>query len=70
MRAMHAYDLVPAVVFSTSNHPHDRRRCLNCGASDYLVKPPHFVALLNQVREMHARWLEMPAIPFSAPVAG
>lgn len=33
------YSKIPVIIYSTSNNEHERRKCLNFGASDYLVKP-------------------------------
>lgn len=57
MRAMAECAGVPVVVLSTSNHPHDRSRCLADGANDYKVKPPHFSELLELAQQLHDRWL-------------
>jgi CheY-like chemotaxis protein len=48
---------VPVVVFSTSNHPTDRNRCLAAGADDYRVKPPHFDDLITLANDLRTRWL-------------
>ena len=57
LRSMPQFDGMPVVVFSTSNHPSDRSRCLASGADDYQVKPPHFDELLALVRHLRERWL-------------
>lgn len=59
IRMLPAFDLVPVIVLSTSNHPIDRDRCLSDGADDYQVKPSHFVALMQQVRVLHREWLTL-----------
>lgn len=33
------YTKIPVVIYSTSNNEHERRKCMNFGAVDYLVKP-------------------------------
>lgn len=33
------YAKIPVIIYSTSNNEYERRKCLNFGASDYLVKP-------------------------------
>ncbi len=60
LRALPAFAQVPVVVFSTSNHPADRSRCLANGADEYQVKPPHFDQLLTLVQGLRERWLETP----------
>lgn len=57
IRQIPEFDQLPVLVLSTSNHPVDRSRCLAAGASDYLVKPPHFSALLTLIEKVARRWL-------------
>lgn len=33
------YTKIPVVIYSTSNNEHEKRKCMNYGAVDYLVKP-------------------------------
>jgi CheY-like chemotaxis protein len=33
------YTKIPVVVYSTSDNEHEKRKCMNFGAVDYLVKP-------------------------------
>ena len=61
IRQLPIFDDLPVLVFSTSNHPVDRSRCLAAGASDYLVKPPHFNELLIMIENVSRRWLTEPA---------
>ena len=63
IRRQPALAAVPVLVFSTSNHPTDRSRCLAAGASDYLVKPPHFDELLALVGMVSKRWLRGASTP-------
>jgi len=58
IRELRAFDDMPVLVFSTSNHPIDRTRCMAAGASDYLVKPPYFSELLALVKNISIRWLQ------------
>ena len=30
---------IPVIIYSTSNNEHEKRKCLNFGAVDYMVKP-------------------------------
>lgn len=57
LRGLGRFDGMPVVVFSTSNHPGDRARCLAGGADDYQVKPPRFGELLDLVQQLRQRWL-------------
>ncbi len=33
------YTKIPVVIYSTSDNEHEKRKCMNFGAVDYLVKP-------------------------------
>ena len=33
------YTRIPVVIYSTSDNEHEKRKCMNFGAVDYLVKP-------------------------------
>ena len=57
LRGQQPFADVPVIVFSTSNHPADRSRCLAGGANDYQVKPPHFEDLLTLAQRLRERWL-------------
>jgi CheY-like chemotaxis protein len=58
IRQQPIFETMPVLVFSTSNHPVDRQQCLAAGASDYLVKPPHFYELLRLIGDIQERWLK------------
>jgi CheY-like chemotaxis protein len=58
IRQQPIFDAMPVLVFSTSNHPVDRQQCLAAGASEYLVKPPHFHELLRLIGSIEERWLK------------
>lgn len=60
-RTLPEFAAVPIVIFSTSNHPDDRTRCLNAGAKEYRVKPPRFADLLILAQDLRQRWL--PVMP-------
>jgi len=61
IRSKPEFTSMPVLVFSTSNHPLDRTRCLAGGATDYLVKPPHFEDLLTLVNVVTQRFLKVEA---------
>ena len=48
------YQAIPVVIYSTSNNDHEKRKCLNFGAVDYLVKP----LSLDESNAMIQRFLE------------
>lgn len=58
IRSSPIFSSVPVLVFSTSNHPVDRKRSLAGGANDYLVKPPHFDDLLTLINDVSQRFLK------------
>ncbi|GDY12107.1 response regulator [Planctomycetota bacterium] len=57
LRTLPAWAGQAVVLYSTSNHPVDRQRCLDAGADDYLVKPADFAGLLDLARHLRDRWL-------------
>lgn len=59
IRSKPEFSAMPVLVFSTSTHPVDRSRCLAAGATDYLVKPPHFDDLLALINQVANRWLKV-----------
>ncbi|RYG47022.1 response regulator [bacterium] len=48
---------VPYVVFSSSDEEDDVRRCLECGATAYCVKPVDFQVFLRCATEIARHWL-------------
>ncbi len=58
IRQQPIFDAMPVLIFSTSNDPFDRNHCLSAGATDYLVKPVHFIELLHVVDKVSQRWLK------------
>jgi len=59
IRSKPEFKALPVLVFSTSTHPSDRTRSLAAGATDYLVKPPHFNDLLVMVNAVAQRFLKV-----------
>ena len=57
IRTLPAWAGQAVVLYSTSNHPVDRQRCLDAGADEYLVKPASFDGLLTMTRHLRDRWL-------------
>lgn len=49
---------IPAVVLSSSAHPSDRKRSLELGAQDYLLKPTEFENLMNAVTQTCKRYIK------------
>lgn len=46
----------PIVVFTSSSNGEDRRRALENGAKDYVIKPASFQAFMSAIQEMVERW--------------
>jgi two-component system response regulator len=46
----------PIVVFTSSTNGEDRRRALENGASDYVIKPAGFNAFMHAVQDIVERW--------------
>jgi CheY-like chemotaxis protein len=48
------FGAIPVVMFTTSDSPHDRKRCLEHGATGYLAKPMTFDQLVDRLRALVA----------------
>ncbi len=57
LRTLPAWAGQAVLLYSTSNLPVDRQRCLDAGADEYLIKPAVFDGLLTMVRHLRDRWL-------------
>lgn len=53
----HASERPPWVVLTSSSNPQDRRRSLELGARDYIVKPLDLDLYMRTVRESFERWV-------------
>jgi two-component system response regulator len=51
----------PIVVFTSSSNGEDRRRALENGASDYVIKPAGFNAFMSAVQGILQKWGKPPA---------
>jgi len=51
----------PVVVFTSSVNPYERKRALELGASEYIVKPTSLDAFLQAVRGALERWIKPAA---------
>ena len=49
---------IPAVILTSSAHPSDRKRSLELGAQDYLLKPTEFEHLMNAVKQTCRRYIQ------------
>ncbi len=55
-RQEHAADGAPVVVFTSSTNPDDKRRAMEHGAKDYVIKPVGFQPFIRAVQELINRW--------------
>lgn len=51
--------LLPVVVFTSSNEPHDKLNAYSLGANSYLFKPVDFAQFSEVVRQIATYWLVM-----------
>ena len=56
IRANPALASLPVVIMTTSKSDDDRHDCLAGGATDYLVKPSSYQALLTTVQSLQTYW--------------
>jgi CheY-like chemotaxis protein len=52
LNAHKRYDLIPKIVWSTSNSAIYKSKCINLGASDYLVKPRDMASFVKTAKYM------------------
>jgi CheY-like chemotaxis protein len=57
LRSEVAFQKVPVIVLTSSNHESDIKRAYDLGANSYLVKPVSFEALVEIARRIHGYWL-------------
>lgn len=55
IRATPSYSHIPVIITSTSSTPSIIKKCLDRGASDYIVKPDTFINYQPYGNELHAR---------------
>ena len=60
IRANDDLQKIPVVVLSTSAEPEDQVRALSLGARRYVVKPPDFDGLVQDVGSICASFLSLP----------
>lgn len=54
---------IPVVVFTTSEHDKDVRRCYELGANSYVSKPFELAAFMDAIRSIEDYWLGVSAPP-------
>lgn len=52
LRKREKYDAIPKVIWSTSASETYRKKCLDLGAQDYIIKPSRISELVNSIRYM------------------
>lgn len=60
LRQSKPFGHLPAIIFTTSAAPEDRRQALALGASDFITKPGDYNALLLLTTRLHNQWLIEP----------
>jgi two-component system response regulator len=63
IRATHATQNVPVVVFSSSNEPRDVSESYALGANTYVQKPTSFDDYLPTLRDVAHYWFEVAQLP-------
>ena len=61
--------LIPVVVFSSSNLPHDVKRAYDLGANSFVVKVQDNTALPDTLRTLASYWLEICETPANSVAA-
>jgi DNA-binding response OmpR family regulator len=61
LKLYHATERPPWVVLTSSSNPQDRKRALELGAREYIVKPMDLEEYIATVRESFERWIPEPA---------
>lgn len=57
-RAHPEFQDLPAVVLTSSEMSRDIEEAYRLGAKEYLVKPSTFEGLVEQVKQLHLKWLQ------------
>ena len=57
--------MIPVVVFSSSNLPHDVKRAYELGANSFVVKVQDNTALPDTLKTLATYWLEVCETPAS-----
>ncbi|AVH70578.1 response regulator [Nostoc sp. 'Lobaria pulmonaria (5183) cyanobiont'] len=56
-------NMIPVVVFTTSNNPKDIEVCYRYGVNSYIVKPINFVKLKRDIQMLVEYWFEVTTLP-------
>lgn len=53
LKARSRYKYIPVVIFTTSQNPAEKRRCLELGAADYIIKPNTYSGVILTAQLLH-----------------
>ncbi|MEH2153445.1 response regulator [Nostoc sp.] len=56
-------NMIPVVVFTTSNNPNDIEVCYRYGVNSYIVKPINFAQLKRDIQMLVEYWFEVTTLP-------
>ncbi|MBN3927207.1 response regulator [Nostoc sp. NMS4] len=56
-------NMIPVVVFTTSNNPKDIEVCYRYGVNSYIVKPIDFAQLKRDIQMLVEYWFEVTTLP-------
>jgi CheY-like chemotaxis protein len=56
-------NMIPVVVFTTSNNPKDIEVCYRFGVNSYIVKPMNFSQLKRDIEMLVEYWFEVTTLP-------
>ena len=63
LRMNQKYNLIPIIIFTTSNDPRDVSECYNLGANSFIQKPLSYEKLNSTVKALKDYWLEIALLP-------
>lgn len=63
LRLIEKLNVVPIIIFTTSNDPRDVSECYNLGANSFIQKPLSYDKLNNTVKALKDYWLDAAILP-------
>mgnify|MGYP000156229238 CR=1 FL=1 len=63
LRLTKKLNLVPIIIFTTSNDPRDVNECYNLGANSFIQKPLSYTKLHNTVKALKEYWFDVAILP-------
>lgn len=64
LRSNKDWNIIPIIIFSTSNAPDDIRSAYQLGANCYIIKPSSYEGLKEVILNVQKFWLQTVAMPF------